>query len=125
METGGYCSTGLGIVLPIATIFILKIIWVLPEWYFFNDQQSVTEKINYQSYGTINPLDSSSPSLPSREKFTGKEYDIQGADFARVEFDISVSDFEMGSGSGFLRVAYKDVATGKYFTKIYKTSTTV
>ena len=87
----------------------------------FNDQQSVTEKINYQSYGTINPLDSSSPALPSREKFTGKEYDIQGADFARVEFDISVSDFEMGSGSGFLRVAYKDVATGKYFTKIYKT----
>ena len=27
----------------------------------------------------------------------------------------------MGSGSGFLRVAYHDVATDKYFTKIYKT----
>ena len=85
----------------------------------FNDQQSVTEKINYQSYGTINPLDSSSPALPSREKFTGKEYDIQGADFARVEFDITVREFDMSSGSGFIRVSYRDVATGTEFSKIY------
>ena len=85
----------------------------------FNDQQSVTEKINYQSYGTINPLDSSSPALPSREKFTGKEYDTQGADFARVEFDITVREFDMSSGSGFIRVSYRDVATGTEFSKIY------
>jgi len=44
-----------------------------------NDQNSITEKVAYQSYGTINPLDSSSPALPSREKFTGKEYDNEGS----------------------------------------------
>ena len=84
-----------------------------------NDQNSITEKVAYQSYGTINPLDSSSPSLPSREKFTGKEFDTQGADFARVEFDIAVTDFDMSSGSGFIRVGYREVATGKEFSKIY------
>ena len=84
-----------------------------------NDQNSITEKVAYQSYGTINPLDSSSPALPSREKFTGKEFDTQGADFARVEFDIAVREFDMSSGSGFIRVSYKDVATGNDFSKIY------
>ena len=84
-----------------------------------NDQNSITEKVAYQSYGTINPLDSSSPALPSREKFTGKEFDTQGADFARVEFDIAVTDYDMSTGSGFIRVGYRDVATGNEFSKIY------
>lgn len=43
-----------------------------------NDENSITEKIAYQSYGTISLLDSSSPALPSREKFTGKEFDTRG-----------------------------------------------
>ncbi len=84
-----------------------------------NDQNSITERVAYQSYGTINPLDSSSPALPSREKFTGKEFDTQGADFARVEFDIAVKDFDMSTGSGFIRAGYRDVAAGKEFFKIY------
>jgi len=84
-----------------------------------NDQNSITEKVAYQSYGTINQLDSSSPALPSREKFTGKEFDTQGADFARVEFDISLTDFDMSAGSGFIRVTYNDVASNNRFSKRY------
>ncbi len=42
-----------------------------------NDQNQITEAFFYQPYGTIIPLDdiASSPQTPTRQQFTGKEYD--------------------------------------------------
>jgi RHS repeat-associated protein len=45
-----------------------------------NDQGAVTEAIMYQPYGTMSdPLNISTPDIAAREKFTGKEYDEEGA----------------------------------------------
>jgi RHS repeat-associated protein len=87
-----------------------------------NDERYVTENMNYQAYGTLQPLDSAAPSLPSREKFTGKEFDVQGADFARVEYDLKVSSFNSSPliRSGALRVTYKDIASNTTYTKVQR-----
>jgi len=105
--------------MPNIELRIMKVSMKNKNRMVINDQNSITEKVAYQSYGTINQLDSSSPALPSREKFTGKEFDTQGANFARVEFDIAVTDFDMSAGSGFIRVTYNDVASNNRFSKRY------
>ncbi len=45
-----------------------------------NDQNQITEAIAYQPYGTIVPLEdiASSPQTPTRQQFTGKEFDQEG-----------------------------------------------
>jgi RHS repeat-associated protein len=43
-----------------------------------NDQGTVTEATNYQPYGTMTPIATSTSAIPVREKFTTKEFDTEG-----------------------------------------------
>jgi len=64
-----------------------------------NDDGAPLEAINYQPYGTMESVANLlSPELAAREKFTGKEYDTEGAGHGVVQTDIAL-DFPLPPSS--------------------------
>jgi hypothetical protein len=70
---------------------------------------TVKEATWYHPYGTMVPL--AEQTIPVRTKFTGKELDESDPQYAEVNFDITVTDFDGGSlPYGMLYVNYRDAS---------------
>jgi hypothetical protein len=70
---------------------------------------TVKEATWYHPYGTMVPL--VEQTIPVRTKFTGKEFDESDPQYAEVNFDITVTDFDGGSlPYGMLYVNYRDAS---------------
>jgi RHS repeat-associated protein len=70
---------------------------------------TVKEATWYHPYGTMETLHEQT--IPVRTKFTGKEFDKSDPQYAEVNFDITVTDFDGGSlPYGMLYVNYRDAS---------------
>jgi hypothetical protein len=81
-----------------------------------NEQGENVENLAYASFGTIKTL-SISPESGAREKFMGRVFDNEGAEYCELVYNIKIKDFPVNlisPPSGYFELTFDDGLKAKY-----------